>query len=164
MKTRIAIISLIIIALTSCKSTKFATDCSTLKLDLKKGTLNNVKPDASQEKIKKAFTCFTGETEEGSNFNCGGGIFFLDHDFFFYTHRDYIEVRENFNNNDIEPAIMGKFIEDIEEMYGQPALKPEVNIYLYEMPYGTLRIQFYDGFVNKVAIHADKPGEVELCS
>jgi hypothetical protein len=163
MKIRIAIISLFIIALTSCKSTKFATDCSKLKLDLKKGTLNNVKPDASPEKVKNAFTCFTGETEEGSSFNCGGGIFYLDHDFFFYTHRNYIEVRENFNNDNIEPAIMGKSMKEIEEMYGQPALKPEVNIYLYEMPYGTLQIEFYDGFVNMIAIHSDKPDEVELC-
>jgi len=164
MKSKLLILSILSLSvLIGCKSTQYATDCSVLQLDLKKGTLNNVKPTASPEEVKAAFTCFTGETEEGSGFNCGGGVFFLDHDFYFYTHRNYIEVRSKFNFNDYQTGIMGKNYGEVKARYGKPTLMPEENIYLYEMPYGTLRFEFLGGEVNKIGIHADKPVDVELC-
>lgn len=48
------------------------------------------------EKVKEKFPFFTGATEDGAGYNCGGGVFFLDHDFYFYTGRDYLEIRNDF--------------------------------------------------------------------
>ncbi len=70
--------------------------CGAIELNLAKGTLNGLSPNDAPEHIKKLLPCFTGETEEGSSYNEGGGVFFRDHDFYFYTHRDYIELRTGF--------------------------------------------------------------------
>ncbi len=161
-KINIALIIAILIIAGACKSTKFATDCSTLKLDLYKGKLNNTVPTASPGEVKAAFTCFTGESEEGVDFNRGGGVFFNDDDFFFYTYRDYIEIRSGFRRVSIYPPMMGASMEEIEEAFGIPVLKPDDETWLYEMPYGTLRFEFNYDFVNKIGVHARVPGEVEL--
>ncbi len=81
--------------------------CTNLYFDLKKGTLNGLKPDAPMYLVKSKLPCFTGETEEGSDINYGGGVFYLNHDFYFYTHKDYIEVRRNFKGK-LSADILGK--------------------------------------------------------
>lgn len=162
----ILLIALTGLFITNCKTTKtqkFPTDCTTLQLDIKKGVLNGVKPTATQEEVKKAFSCFTGETEEGVDFNCGGGIFFLDHDFYFYTYRDYLEVREQFPPEGMQPGIMGVPEEKVIEIFGEPQLKPDEYTYLYEMPYGTLRIEFTYGTVGEIGIHYIYINDIELC-
>lgn len=68
--------------------------CGNLYFDLKKGTLNDLKPDAPMYLVKSKLPCFTGETAEGSDINYGGGVFYINHDFFFYTHKDYIRSGE----------------------------------------------------------------------
>ena len=140
----------------------YPADCSVLELDLQKGTLNGIRPSDKRELIKDRFNCFTGETEDGSAFNCGGGIFFLDHDFYFYTHRDYLEVRSSFIGN-ATPNIMGASVDEVKDKFGEPQKIIKENTWLYKMPYGTLRVKFASKRVIELAIHSDKPENVELC-
>ncbi len=51
-------------------------------VNLKRGTVNKLKLTASQDEVKAALPCSTGDTEECSDFNCGGGVFFLNNSFF----------------------------------------------------------------------------------
>lgn len=91
---------LVLFIVQACNSTKKisykAGSCDVLFCDFKKGTLNGLNGQASMDEVKRQLPCFTGETEEGSSYNCGGGVFYLDHTFFFYTGRDYIEIRKGF--------------------------------------------------------------------
>ncbi|MCB0837063.1 MAG: hypothetical protein KDE26_10440 [Bacteroidetes bacterium] len=156
-----------------------SSDCDgeSLFLDLEKGTFNNVSPTASMDEVKKKFPCFTGETEEGQSINCNGGVFFLNHDFYFYTGNDYIEVRLGFNGK-ISQNLLGKTIEEVEEILGKPDLIPvdesedewgnmfPDNIqYLYKRKYGALGLAFDPETreVKKIAVHSRKAKDVEIC-
>ena len=85
--------SLIIIFLSTQVS---FSQCDNLYFDAVEGTVNGVDPTASMSEVKSKLPCFTGETEEGGVFNYGGGIFFLNHDFYFYTYQNFIDIRKGF--------------------------------------------------------------------
>lgn len=97
-----------------------ATDCSRLHFDLVRGTLNGVTPTASMDEVKRRLPCFTGESAETSGMNFGGGVFFLDHDFYFYTGRNYIEVRRRFPGT-VTPDVLGRPIGDAQRVLGPHA-------------------------------------------
>ena len=154
-------------------------DCQgeALEVDLKKGQLNGFSPSASMDAIKERFPCFTGESEEGMNGNCGGGVFYLKHDFFFYSHRDYLEVRSDFKGK-MSLDVFGKSMAEIEAMLGKPKLipiyeddgndqfqyTPDIH-HLYKRKYGTLRITYDSSSkrVSQIGIHYQKVKEVEIC-
>ncbi len=148
---------------TFCK----AQDCESLRVDLGKGTLNGVSPTASPEEVKKQLPCFTGETAEGESYNYGGGVFYLDHDFYFYTHQDYLEIRDEFTGTLSQPvmgatrkrllALLGKHDATQKDDAGRTCL-------LYATTYGTLRLTLdhTTQTVVEVGIHAVKPAEVKL--
>ena len=46
--------------------------------------------------VKAKLPCFTGDSEEGVEMNCSGGVFYINHNFFCCTGRDYIEMRRKF--------------------------------------------------------------------
>lgn len=156
------------------------SDCNgeALSVNLKKGTLNGFKPTESMEAIKKRFPCFTGESEEGMVGNCGGGVFFLKHDFFFYSHRDYFEIRSGFSGK-VSMDLMGKTMAEIEAELGKPdyipeykedegdsffAYTPDIH-HLYKRKYGSLRITFdaETKLVRVIGVHFQKPSEIEIC-
>jgi hypothetical protein len=95
-----------------------ADPCASLHFDLVRGTLNGVAPTASMDEVKRRLPCSTGELEETSEMNFGGGVFFLDHDFFFYTGRNYIEVRRHFP---VTPGVLGRPIAEAQRMLGPHA-------------------------------------------
>ncbi len=140
--------------------------CKNLFADLEKGTMNKVSPSTSMEKVKKKLPCFTGDSEEGSVFNCGGGIFYLNDDFFFYTGRDYIEIRSGYKGG-ISDDVLGKDVSTIKSKYGEPdkQLKgDDGTIFLYKKKYGTLRLYFSeDGRVKEIGMHAVNPKDIKLC-
>lgn len=114
-------------------------NCQNLYADLEKGTLNKVNGATEMKKVKSKFPCFTGESEEGGPFNCGGGVFFIKHDFYFYTHRDYIEIREEFPGK-FSKEVMGIEKEALITMMGKPdKIEANENEYLqYKKSWGTL--------------------------
>lgn len=157
--------ALIFIFLFSAQS--FAqNDCKKLKANLKKGTLNGVNASADMNKVKAKFPCFTGDTEEGSGFNCGGGVFFLNHDFYFYTHRDYIEIRDDFQG-EISDAVMGLNEKQLKEKMGTPAKKEILGsstFLQFKRKWGVLVFVLNNDNVKKIQFHYKKEiGEIEFC-
>ncbi|MEZ4688010.1 MAG: hypothetical protein R3B47_18700 [Bacteroidia bacterium] len=162
--------------LAACKSTKTlsykAGSCDRLAVDLDQGTLNGLNGAASMDEVKKQLPCFTGETEEGSSFNCGGGLFYLDHDFYFYTHRNYIEIRKDFKGT-MSQDMLGKSMSELGGAFSKPDKEKEyestfsgtvTNYYEYRKKWGTLVIVIEDEAVIEVALHFGKePGDVEYC-
>lgn len=159
-------------------SRQTSSDCGgkALFLDLKKGNISGLKPTASFETIKSELTCFTGETEEGADHNCGGGIYYLKHGFFFYSHQDYIEVRGDYSGG-ISQDLLGKSKDEILDALGKPDriptyqsdsdlswYQPDVH-YLYKQSYGSLRITFEPENMTCtiIAVHGKKPEEIEIC-
>jgi hypothetical protein len=145
-----------------------AQNCDNIVVDLKKGTINKLKPTATQEEVKTALPCSTGDTEDGSEFNCGGGVFFLDNDFFFYTGKDYIELRKNFKGKLSASVLglskaaataklkMGKAIRTEKQEDGREDL-------FFKTTYGCISLQIEKGKVKAIAIHATTAKDVELC-
>ncbi|MDW3650128.1 MAG: hypothetical protein R8P61_23845 [Bacteroidia bacterium] len=158
---------------------KGTPDCKgeALKIDMEKGQLNGFSPSASMDAIKERFPCFSGESEEGMNGNCGGGVFYLKHGFFFYSHRDYLEVRSDFKGK-MSLDVFGKSMDEVEVVLGKPKLipvyeddgndlfqyTPDIH-HLYKRKYGTLRITYDSSSkrVSEIGIHYKKPKEVEIC-
>jgi len=104
---------------TSPDDKAFPPGCDQLLFDTNKGTINGLGPTAEWDEIKARLPCFTGTTEEGLGYNYGGGIFYTNHDFYFYTFRDFIEVRSNFKGT-VKPNI---FKEDMKDVWLSDELK-----------------------------------------
>jgi hypothetical protein len=97
-----------------------ADPCGSLRFDLVRGTLNGVPATASMDEVKRRLPCSTGESEETSEMNFGGGVFFLNHDFYFYTGRNYIEVRARFPGT-VTPDVLRRPIADAQRLLGPHA-------------------------------------------
>lgn len=150
---------------TSKNSQVYEPGCSSFYVDVEEGTLNGINPTASMNDVKRQFPCFTGDTEEGSSFNCGGGVFDVDHNFYFYTGRDYIEVRYGFTGTMSDNLIsLGE--DEIKSKLGEPEniVEGGTQTYkIYKMKYGALVVTFRTGKVYQIAMHASKPDKVEIC-
>jgi hypothetical protein len=141
-------------------------NCQNLYADLKKGTLNKVNAAAEMEEVKSKFTCFTGESKEGEFYNCGGGVFFKKHQFYFYTHRDYIEIRDGFPGK-FSHKVMGVGKEALISLMGN-ADKIETyggNEYLqFKRKWGVLVFVLTNDNVKKIQFHHKKEiGKIEFC-
>ncbi len=144
-----------------------AQDCNNLMADLKKGTLAGLTPKATQEQVKQKLPCFTGDTEDGSDFNCGGGVFFLDHDCFFYTHHNYIEMRAEFRGK-LSVAVLGLTRAAALKMKGLGkvvrTIESEGSTQLFfARAYGCIRLVIKDNRVVIVAMHSQPAAAVKLC-
>jgi hypothetical protein len=134
--------------------------CEKLTFDLNTGTLNNLPPTASQEQVKRFVPCWTGDTPDGSDFNQGGGVFFTNHDFYFYTWRRYIEVRLGFNGS-VSPSFLGEKAEVLRINLGEPrTIAEHPEDWYFERKYGCLRVEFKDNIVHELAAHSEKCDEV----
>jgi len=125
--------------------------CEDLNLNLQSGKLNGLSPTTSQNGVKQAFPCFTGETKEGELYNYGGGVFFLKHDFYFYTYRDFIEVRSNFHGN-VSPNLLGNDRKTALNIFGNPQYSlPAFDF--YQTSYGCLRLNIENGKIRQIGVH-----------
>lgn len=144
--------------------------CNHLYFDLEKGTLNGIKLEAAQAEIKKALPCFTGDTPDGVEYNCGGGVFYLDHHVFFYSGQDYIEVRNGFTG-ELSIDVMGKSPQQVIKELGDPGRRESVRKwdgtqrvhYFYPKSYGCLSMVFVDNELVKIAAHRSNINETQLC-
>lgn len=141
-----------------------ATECDNIIADFTTGRVNGLKPTASMSSVKKKLPCFTGESTEGGNVNCGGGVFYLNHDIYFYTGRNYIEIRDKFAGR-TEPPLLGISRKDITTKLGAADIEIDGGrVLIYKKPYGSLRLLFnMDGRCIEIGIHSSSPEKVELC-
>lgn len=167
---RIGLIAVLLVVLTACGGSKEAVKtydpgCTKLFVDVEAGTLNGVSPKASMEEVKVQFPCFTGGSEEGGAMNCGGGVFFLEHDFYFYTGRDYLEVRFKFPGQTSVP-LLSQGSHEVEANLGAPDKKEthdDKEYWFYKKKYGSLVIQFRGGKSYQFDLFTVSPDKVQLC-
>jgi len=148
-------------------------NCATMIVDLDKGTINGIKATASMPQVKAKFPCFTGDTKEGDVFNCGGGVFYLAHDIFFYTYRDYVEMRSDFKGKFVKDGkpvnILGLTPAEFDELMGH-----EADEYLEEedgdnycgawnTPYGCITADFVNGVLTTLTINGVTADKVKRC-
>jgi hypothetical protein len=143
----------------------FSQDCSKLHVDIKKGTLNGLAPTVTQEQVKKELPCSTASTEDGSASNCGGGVFYRDHNFYFYTGYNYINIRKGFAGT-FTIDLFGKTLSQVTELLGKSAgsIDDEENkYYFFKTSYGCICLKISEGKVVEIFMYAKPAEEVDLC-
>ena len=130
--------------------------CSQVVFDLDTGTINGIKPTVSQEDVKAALPCFTGSAPDGDRlngmlYNYGGGVYFNNHNFYFYTGSDFIEVRSDFTGK-VSPSLLGTSKERLNGAYGRPTLTSNGS-YFYMMSYGCLQFELRNNVVYQIRSH-----------
>src|SRR5258705_1509812 len=108
MKALLFFACLLILGLTGFSQLRSSTQnqCSLFVVDILDGKVNGAEPDFSQGEIKKMLPCFTSEEPENSTSKCGGLISYKDRDVYFYTGRNYVEIREKFKGK-LSVPLMG---------------------------------------------------------
>jgi|GEM_PF-3599466 len=135
---------------------KTTNSCSEIVFDLDTGTINGIKPTVSQEDVKAALPCFTGSSPDGDRlngmlYNYGGGVYFNNHNFYFYTGSDFIEVRSDFTEK-VSPSLLGASKERLNGAYGRPTLTSNGS-YFYMMSYGCLQFELRNNAVYQIRSH-----------
>lgn len=136
--------------------------CDAFVVDIIDGKVNGLKANARYDEIKEKLPCFSSTDPEGNTAKCGGQIAYKDRDVYFYTDRDYIEIREKFQGKFTTP-IMGAARNSLFKVLGNPKLK-DANWDAYEMNYGTLVLHFNKaGKVNLVQFSTRGTETLSLC-
>jgi hypothetical protein len=142
--------------------TSTQNQCGVITVDLLDGKVNGVEPDYTSGQIKQKLPCFTSEEAEGSTSKCGGGIFYKDKDIYFYTGRNYVEVREKFKGK-LSIPIMGASRNSLFKWLGNPKIK-DITWDAFNTSYGTL-ILYYNkaSKVNKIQFSTESTETINLC-
>lgn len=117
-----------------------------LVLDLNSGLMNGVSPKASQREIKSRFPFYTGGNKEGLDQpNGGGGVFFINQDFYAYTYADCFQVRSSFRGRVI-PQILNASRDQMINVLGEPNYrrKTDCEYCYYKRVYGCLEVILRD--------------------
>ena len=136
--------------------------CDVFTVDILDGKVNGLKANARFVEIQEKFPCFTAMEPEGSQAKCGASIFYKDKDLYFYTDRDYIEVKEKFQGKFTTP-IMGLARNSLFKTLGNPKIKDD-SWDAYQMAYGTLVLHYNKaGKVNLVQFSTRGTESLSLC-
>lgn len=136
--------------------------CAEFVIDILDGTVNALKPNVNPEEIKVKLNCFTSVEEENASSKCGGLIAYKDRDIYFYTGRDYVEIKEKFQGKLTLP-LMGAKRNTLFKWLGNPKIK-DVNWEAYQVQYGTLVIHFNAAQkVNKIQFSTKHSDFLSLC-
>lgn len=142
-----------------------AEDCTTIRIDLTKGTVNKLKLNASQQTIKAKLNCFTGDTPDGSTYNCGGGVFYGRDQFYFYSGRDYVNARKGFTGT-LSIPVLEKSATEALALLGEPVRTEKAGerlFYFFKRKYGSLVIKVENDKVSEVFMYNVASAEVKLC-
>src|SRR6266480_5688647 len=136
--------------------------CGTFVVEILDGKVNGVFPDFTIGQIKEKLPCFTGEEPENSTSKCGGGVFYKDKDIYFYTGRDYIEIREKFKGK-LSIPLLGASRNSLFKWLGNPKIK-DVNWDAFQTQYGTLVLHYNKaGKVNLIQFSKKSTDTLNLC-
>lgn len=119
---------------------KAKVKCPDLYVDILNGTVNDIKPNYTQNEIKEKFPCFTSAEDESYEAKCGGGVYFKDKDIYFYTKRDYIEIGPRFTGKTSIP-LLGTKRNSLFKSLGNPKVKDDLWD-AFETQYGTLVLHY----------------------
>jgi hypothetical protein len=136
--------------------------CGTFVVDILDGKVNGVLPDFTIGQIKEKLPCFTSEEPENSSSKCGGGVFYKDKDIYFYTGRDYVEIREKFKGK-LSIPLLGASRNTLFKWLGNPKIK-DVNWDAFQTQYGTLVLHYNKaGKVNLIQFSKKSTDTLSLC-
>lgn len=139
--------------------------CEQIVANIEAGVVNGIGAEASQAAVNKQFPCATRSTEEGSTEDCGGGVFYEKHNFYFHTGQDFIAIKYPFEGIE-KPRIITTGRSTVIENFGKPVRTEERGKFEYlffEMDYGSLIVALEGGKSRNFIMHAKDPEEVELC-
>lgn len=136
--------------------------CNTIYVDILAGKVNDLEPDYTQGQVKKTLPCFTSAEAEDTSSSCGGVIRYKNNDIYFYTGRDYVELREKFKGK-LSIPVMGAARGSLFKSLGHPKIR-DVSWDAYQTQYGTL-ILYYNkaGRVNKIQFSTKTTESINLC-
>ena len=136
--------------------------CPVITIDILDGKINDLFPNSTMPEIKSKFPCFTGTEEETTGSKCGGAVFFKDKDIYFYTGRDYVEIREKFKGKLTIP-LMGASRNSLFKWLGHPKIK-DVGWDAFQMSFGTLVLYYSKANkVNKLLFSTKSTETLNLC-
>src|SRR5437762_12584915 len=136
--------------------------CPTMVVDILDGKVNGMLPDFTIGQIKEKLPCFTSEEPENSSSKCGGGVFYKDKDIYFYTGRDYVEIREKFKGK-LSIPLLGASRNSLFKWLGHPKIK-DVNWDAFTTQYGILILYYTKaGKVNKIQFSTKSTDTINLC-
>ena len=136
--------------------------CPVFNIDVLNGQLNEgLNPQSTLGEIKKSFPCFSEMLETPSGSKCAG-IFYKDKDIYFFTDRDYIEIRQNFKGK-LSVPLMGASRKGLFKLLGNPIVK-DINWDAFRTAYGIL-VLYYNkaGKINKMQISNKSTETIKLC-
>lgn len=142
---------------------KTKPDCGLITVDVYKGWINEVKPNADPEQIKVKLPCFTSADKEGNESGCGGGVYYDDKGICFYIQRDYVVITDAFKGKFTVP-VLGAKRDDLFVRFGNPKMK-DANWEAYQMAFGIM-IVYYNmkETINKVILSTKSMDEIDLCN
>lgn len=151
----------IIGAQTSSAQLKTTPLCPAFTVDVLDGNVNKLYAKSTWGEIAGVFPCYTQLVEKDSASVCAG-VFYTDKGIYFYTDRDYIEIRENFKGKMV-PQLLGASRNSLFTTLGHPKIK-DVSWDAFQTEYGTL-ILYYNkaGKINKIQISSKTTDAIKLC-
>jgi hypothetical protein len=161
MKNLILLTLLLGTTLLSMAQLKVKPKCDDFYVDILSGTVNTMRPDYTMGQIKEKMPCFTSSDPEGSS-GCGGTVFYKDRDVYFYTDRDYVEIKGKFKGKMSMP-LFASLRKGVTKLLGRPMMKDD-NWDAFETSYG-LVILYYDKAtkVNMVRMTTKNAQILKLC-
>ena len=136
--------------------------CPVFTVDVLNAVLNDgLNPRSTIGEINKSFPCSSEIQEQASGNKCAG-IFFRDKGIYFFTDRDYIEIKENFTGR-LSLPLMGASRKSLFKWLGNPKIK-DISWDAYQTAYGTL-VLYYNkaGKINKLQLSNKNTDALKLC-
>ena len=161
MKLLLVILACLFLCQTSRAQLKKSISCPTITVDILSGKLNEgINPQSTSGEVKKTFPCFTEEQEQTATGKCAG-VFYKDKDIYFFTDRDYIEIRQNFKGK-LSLPLMGASRQSLFKLLGNPVMK-DPTWDAFHLKYGTLVLYYKAGKVNKIQLSNLSTSTLKIC-
>jgi hypothetical protein len=136
--------------------------CPAFSVDILGGKINELDINSTLPEFKKAFPCYTDMQEETGSSKCGGSLSFKDKDIYFYTGRDYVEIREKFKGK-LSIPLMGASRNSLFVWLGHPLLK-DINWDAFQTAYGILILYYTKAAkINKIQLSTKSTQTLQLC-
>ncbi|HSU27035.1 MAG TPA: hypothetical protein VLJ68_01560 [Chitinophagaceae bacterium] len=151
---------LLFMAGTSKAQLKTTPVCSPFIVDILRGRVNDVEPDFPPARVKEKLPCFTAE--EAVTTPCGGAVYYKDKDIYFFTGREYIEIREKFKGQ-LSIPLLGAARSSLFRWLGNPKIK-DIVWDAFQTQYGTLVLHYSKaGKVNLIQFSKRSTDNLSLC-
>lgn len=162
MRTPFFFFLLLVVSATASAQLKTTVVCPEMVVNILQGHVNGLDPDFTVGQIKKTLPCFSSEEPESDSSRCGGLLSYKDQDIYFYTGRDYIEIREKFKGK-LSLPLMGADRSSLFKWLGYPKIK-DVDWDAFGTAYGILVLHYNKaGKINLIQFSKKSAETLKLC-